>query len=79
MGQYERGAPRVVSAPALGYFEGASASEHRAQLGNETLNVLGAWLRDLEGHGVGAPSVEIDVSRGEVLVEHVGHVAVKRH
>src|SRR6266545_3032499 len=86
MGKYECWSPRMISAPASGDFEGTSAGEHCTKFGCETANVLGARLGHLERHGVRSSSVDFDVPRGEVPVEHLGHaiveignVAVERH
>jgi len=86
VGKHECWSPSVVSAPALGDVEGASAGEHGTKSGRETAKVLGARPGHLERHGVRPSGVDFDVARGEVPVEHFGHtivevgdVAVERH
>src|SRR5438445_3053269 len=54
VGKYECWSPSVVSAPALGDFEGTSAGEHGTKSGRETAEVLGARLGHLDRHGVRA-------------------------
>jgi hypothetical protein len=86
VGQYECGAPSVVSVPAVRDVERASAGEHGTEFGPKTAKVLGARRGHLERHGVRPSGVEFDVAGVEVPVEHfvhaiveVCHVAVERH
>src|SRR5437016_6068689 len=86
VGKYECWSPGVVSAPAVGDLEGASAREHGTKFGCETAKVLGARPGHLERHGVRPSGVDFDVARVDVPVEHFGHtivevgdVAVERH
>src|SRR5215213_5595326 len=86
VGKDECWSPGVISAPASGNFEGASAGEHGTEFGRETPNVLSARPGHLERHGVRSSGVDFDLSRGEIPVKHFGHaiaevgdVAVERH
>src|SRR5438093_6610991 len=86
VGKYECWSPSVVSAPAVGDVEGASAGEHGTKSGRETAKVLAARPGHLERHGVRPSGVDFDVARVQVPVEHFGHtivevgdVAVERH
>ena len=86
VGKDERGSPTVISAPALGDVERASAGEHGAEPGRESADVLGARPGHPERHGVRPSGVDLDVPRGGVPVEHLGHavvgvgdVAIERH
>src|SRR5438094_2458035 len=86
MGKYECRSPGLISVPAVGNVEGAATGEHGTKFGPESAEVLGARPGHLERHGIRPPSVEFDVARVEVPVEHFGHaivevgdVAVERH
>src|SRR2546427_3863609 len=72
VGKYECWSPSVVSAPAVGDVEGASAGEHGTKSGREIAKVLGAWPGHLERHGVRPSGVAFDVARVQVPVEHFG-------
>ncbi len=76
MGQDKCWTPRVISTPAVGDVERASPREHGTKFGPKPAQVLGARPGHLERHGVRPASVEFDVPRGEVPVEHIGHAIV---
>jgi hypothetical protein len=85
VGEHECRSPGVVSAPSLGFVEGASAGEHGAKFGYETVKVLGARTGHAKRHGVRSSNGDFNVA-GEIPVEHFGHaivevgdVAVERH
>src|SRR3989442_15012828 len=77
VGKYECRSPSVVSAPAVGDVESASAGEHGTKSGREIAKVLGARPGHLERHGVRPSGVDFDVARVQVPVEHFGHTIVK--
>src|SRR5262249_30653445 len=77
VGEYTGWSPRVVAVPAVGECERAATGEHGAKPGREGARVLGARRGPLERHGVRPASVEFDVPRREVPVEHFGYAVVE--
>ena len=75
VGKYERWSPGVVSAPSLGFIEGASAGEHGTKFGYETVKVVGA--PDTLNVMGSDPPVWISTSPEVSPVEHFGHAIVE--